>query len=147
MMPNGESWEPEISDVLPESDAQAIFEGLRDFNESVTPIDYRPLSVVIKNEAGEVIAGLTGKTFWNYLLVIYLWVAENHRGSGLGSRILKAAEQEAIRRGCNYAQLDTFSFQALPFYLRLGYEEFGKIDGFAGGHQRHYLRKVLRTEI
>tara|TARA_R110002096_G_scaffold200639_4_gene384647 strand:- start:6225 stop:6662 length:438 start_codon:yes stop_codon:yes gene_type:complete len=141
---SGDLLEPEVGDALPEREVEWIASRLREFNETVTPVDYRPLSVVIRNDAGQIIGGLTGKTFWNYLFVIILWVDENHRGSGIGSRLLEAAEQEAVTRGCGYVQLDTYSFQALPFYQRLGYEEFGRIDGFAGGHERSYLRKVLR---
>lgn len=144
---SGDQWSPEVSDALPDGEAEWIASCLREFNEAVTPVDYRPLSVVVRNDAGEIIGGLTGKTFWNYLFVIILWVDEKHRGSGIGSKILTAAEQEAASRGCGYVQLDTYSFQALPFYQRLGYEEYGRLDGFTGGHERYYLRKVLRANM
>ena len=52
-------------------------------------------------------------------------------------------EAEAIRRGCKGAYLDTFSYQARPFYEKLGYEVFGTLDDYPTGHQRFYMRKRL----
>ena len=49
---------------------------------------------------------------------------------------MQAMEAEAIRRGCRGAYLDTFSYQARPFYERLGYEVFGTLDDYPAGHQR-----------
>jgi ribosomal protein S18 acetylase RimI-like enzyme len=48
------------------------------------------------------------------------------------------AETEARRRGCERALLD---FQALGFYQKLGYIEFGRLSGFSGKHDRYYLYK------
>jgi hypothetical protein len=52
-------------------------------------------------------------------------------------------EAEAIRRGCHGAFLDTFSYQARPFYEKLGYEVFGTLEDYPPGHQRFYMRKRL----
>lgn len=39
-----------------------------------------------------------------------------------------------------------FSFQALPFYQKQGYEIFGTLDRFPDAHQRYFLRKTLVVE-
>lgn len=89
------------------------------------------------------IGGLTGKTYWNYLDIEYLWVDETVRGEGLGSRIIKLAETEAKQRGCLYSILDTYAFQAIDFYLKQGYGQFGQLQEFHGKYDRYYLRKQL----
>ena len=88
------------------------------------------------------LAGFPGN-YWNYLEVSFLWVHEQHRGFGHATALMSAAEAEALRRGCFNVVLDTFSFQALGFYKKLGYEEFGQLSRFTGGHVRHYLYKSL----
>ena len=65
------------------------------------------------------------------------------RGTGLGRKVLGAIEDEGRRRGCSHVQLDTFEFQALGFYQRRGYSEYGTLDGFAADATRHYLHKVI----
>lgn len=66
------------------------------------------------------------------------------RGQGYGTKLMAAAEAEARRRGCRDAYLDTFSFQARPFYERCGYEVFGTLEDFPTGHQRFVMRKSLQ---
>jgi GNAT superfamily N-acetyltransferase len=56
---------------------------------------------------------------------------------------MDAAEKEARARGCERVFLDTLSFQALEFYTKRGYAEFGRLSGFSGKHDRHYLYKHL----
>ena len=41
--------------------------------------------------------------------------------------------------------LDTLSFQARPFYEKLGYRVYGQLEDFpaGSGHTRYYLTKTL----
>lgn len=41
------------------------------------------------------------------------------------------------------AALDTFEYQARPFYEKLGYQLFGTLDGYPPGYRQFYLRKRL----
>jgi ribosomal protein S18 acetylase RimI-like enzyme len=75
-----------------------------------------------------------------------LYVPDLLRGQGFGSRLLRQAEEEASRRGCTGAWLDTFSFQAPDFYRRRGYTVFGAIEDYPPGHRRYFLRKSLTVE-
>lgn len=47
----------------------------------------------------------------------------------------------ASDRGCTRAHVDTFSYQAKPFYERHGYEVFAVLDDDPPGHERIFLRK------
>jgi ribosomal protein S18 acetylase RimI-like enzyme len=115
----------------------------RAYNAAFMPNDVQALCVFARTDDGEIVGGLTGKTYWNYLEVSFLWVHEQHRGFGHATALMSAAEAEALRRGCFNVVLDTFSFQALGFYKKLGYEEFGQLSRFTGGHVRHFLYKSL----
>jgi GNAT superfamily N-acetyltransferase len=79
------------------------------------------LSVVAHDATGTLLGGLLGHTNLSWLFVAALWVVESHRQRGFGAAILAAGEAEAGRRGCIGVYLDTYSFQAKPFYERLGY--------------------------
>jgi GNAT superfamily N-acetyltransferase len=116
---------------------------LRAFNRRhAPPPSFLPLTLAAR--AGvELVGGLVGETGWEWLHVDLLWVEERHRGQGIGRRLLQAAEAEAARRGCRHVHLDTFDYQARPFYERQGYVLFGEQDDYPPGHRRFFLRKPL----
>jgi Acetyltransferases len=108
------------------------------------PPELRPLVVVLSDpDTGSVVGGLWGRTSWAFLVVELLFVPEACRGQGIGARLLQTAEEEAMRRGCHGAWLDTFSFQAPEFYRRQGYTLFGTIENYPPGYARHFFRKHL----
>ena len=63
------------------------------------------------------------------------------RGKSYGTRLLLSAQDYARERDAVGATLETYSFQARPFYQRLGYELCGSIDGYPPGHTKFFLRK------
>ena len=67
----------------------------------------------------------------------------DQRGSGLGTRLLAAAEQEIRRRGCGQVALSTHSFQAPGFYARFGYQECGRTPAYPRGYDQIHLVKRL----
>jgi hypothetical protein len=52
-------------------------------------------------------------------------------------------ENEAVKLECKYAYLDTFSFEARPFYEKHGYELFATLDNYPEGYSKHFLKKKL----
>jgi GNAT superfamily N-acetyltransferase len=125
-------------------EVQFIENGLRTFNlQYAPPENYQRLAVLLHGPGGQLMGGILGNTWWNWLRIDILWVDKTVRYQGWGTRLMQAAEAEAIRRGCHHAFLDTMSFQALPFYLRLGYTIFGQLDDLPLGHSRYFLQKEL----
>ena len=134
----------EIATDPDERDVEAIREGLTAFNERHTaPDGYAPLTAFVRDDDGAVCGGLHGETFWQWLHVSIVWVAEPHRGRGLGSELLRLAEQEAVGRGCIGAFLDTLSFHATGFYTKHGYTQWGEITDLPPGHARVFFQKCL----
>ena len=103
-----------------------------------------PIGVFLEDEADRKLAGLTGETFGNWLCIKYLWVSESRRGQGVGSRLLAAAEQEALRRGAKNVFLDTFSFQAPGFYRKHGYQEVFRLAELPyTGYRAYFIKKLM----
>ena len=138
---------PEIdfTDAPDSAAREPILRALIAYSEAQSrPMDSRPVAALLKDpRSGAVIGGLWGRTAWGWLHMDTLYVPDALRRSGLGSRLVRMAEDEAIRRGCRGAWLDTFSFQARGFYESLGYRVFGTIDDQPPGHARHFLQKAL----
>ncbi len=102
-----------------------------------------PLAIFIEDENGKRIGGISGQTYGKWLSIDYLWVADQARRLKLGSHLLKTMEEEAKKRGCLYAQLDTFSFQARPFYEKQGYHLQMTLLHYPEIHERYYLIKTF----
>jgi GNAT superfamily N-acetyltransferase len=133
-----------VQDDLDPEDVEVVFQGLRAFNAGhAGPSDRKRLAVFLRGPDGRVAGGLVGETAWRWLYVDAFWIDEALRGQGHGRAMLGAAEERARARGCANAYLDTFDFQALPFYRKEGYELFGTLEGFPPGHRRYFLKKAL----
>jgi GNAT superfamily N-acetyltransferase len=114
------------------------------FNGAATGYtDGRLLCVTARGDDGGLHAGLYGWTWGGCGYVDLVWVRGDRRGSGLGTRLLAAAEDEIRRRGCGQVVLSTHSFQAPGFYARLGYSESGRTPDYPRGHDHIHLVKRL----
>ena len=134
------SFEPDASDA----DQKIVQQGLSAYNFGhISDYRPRPINFFLRDDAGTIQGGIVGRTIWNWLEIKWLWIAEAYRGKGHGTALLLAAEDEARKDHCRNAMLDTLSFQARPFYEKLGYVVFGECDDYTGGHKRYYMRKKL----
>ncbi len=135
-------WNIEISDVASLEDETKLRDALYEFNVEATGFrDGRRLSCFVYED--QLIAGIDGFTWGSYARIELLWVAESHRGRGLGSRLLAAAEDEARTRGCSTIVLETHSFQAPNLYRKLGYVAVGTTTDTPKGHTQTVFQKAL----
>jgi GNAT superfamily N-acetyltransferase len=135
-----------VDDNPSPDDLCAIQDGLTRHALPVTLVaGFRRVAVMARDEQATLIGGVVAAINWNWLHVSLLWVSEPHRHSGLGTRLMDEIEEVAARRGCTHAHLDTFSYQARPFYERRGYEMFAALDDYPPGQQRFFMKKRLRA--
>ena len=133
-----------ITDDGNERDINDIHGMLKEYNLSRREASANvPIGVFFEDETGRMLAGLTGETFGNWLCIKFLFVSEQLRGQGIGSELLETAESEAMQRGCRYAFVDTFSFQAPAFYKKHGYREVFTLEEYPYTEKRHYYTKEL----
>lgn len=88
------------------------------------------------------VGGLFGEVGRGWLHIDILWVNESRRHRGLGGKLLGRAEAEALAVGVDRGYLETTSFQARPFYEKLGYEVFAQLEDQPPGHTCHYLKRI-----
>ncbi len=104
--------------------SQEIGNLIRVYNRSKREeAESEPLNLYVEDEKGNLLAGLIAETFGNWLEIEYLFVKEELRGQGIGSKLLQQAESEAKNRNCCFAFVNTYQFQAPDFYQKHGYKE------------------------
>ena len=125
-----------------EADVSAVVDGLRTYNIGIIgdPREQK-VQIFLRDDADAVVGGLLGHIRWRWLYVSKLWIDATLRGEGHGARILERAEDLARTAGCIGSYLDTFEYQARPFYEKNGYALFGTLDGYPPGYCQFYLSK------
>jgi len=125
-MPNDQS-----RDVLSDREratAQRLIDEINEFNLKATGIaEFHEMLTVETDDDGELLAGVYGWSWGGTCWIEALWVREDARRRGVGSRLLAAAAKEARRLGCAQLALDTHTFQARSFYERHGFEAVGEL--------------------
>ena len=124
--------------------SQVIGNLIRSYNRSKREVaESEPLNLYVEDEHGEIMAGLVAETFGNWLDIEYLFVKEDLRGQGIGSKLLQQAESEAKNRNCRYVFVNTYQFQAPAFYQKYGYKEVFTLKDYPYTGQRYYYQKDL----
>ena len=102
------------------------------------------LTFFLRDKEGLIVGGVHGNySKFGWLYISTLWVSERVRGSDYGTQLMKHIEGEAIKAGCINAYLDTFSFQAKPFYEKHGYKVKMTLVAHPVSCERYYLTKKL----
>jgi len=124
-----------------------LAERIYEFNSKATGyFDGESFGAAQRDESGTILAGVSGFTWGGCCFVSYLWVAEEHRGKGLGGAMLHAFEKNAIDKGCKLAFLSSHSFQSPGFYKRMGYVEQASIRDYPVGHTDIFFSKRLAPD-
>ena len=89
------------------------------------------------------IGAIAGYSWAGMAEIRQLWVAENHRGRGLGRTLLEASIAEAITRRCQSLWALSYSFQAPRLYEKCGFERVAELTGWPPGHAHIVLRRRL----
>ncbi|MBX4953335.1 GNAT family N-acetyltransferase [Rhizobium binae] len=141
-----------VLEILPngptDEERDKVLELLLDFNDLHTAhlLERPHLGIVLKDpNTAEIIGGLYAADEYNWLFIKYLIVPSALRGKGFGTRLMNEAERIARERAYLGIFLDTFDFQAKSFYLKLGFEQFGELEGDDQTPRRFFLKKVLSS--
>jgi GNAT superfamily N-acetyltransferase len=131
----------------PDALTRFVTESLGSYNIAATGQEsWYPVGFFLKSGRNEWLGGLLGNIWGGWLHVSHLWLAAPARRHGHGTRLLQAAERYAVERGCWAAALETHSYEARPFYEKLGYEVFAVLEDYPPGHTKFYLRKQLAAK-
>jgi GNAT superfamily N-acetyltransferase len=127
-------------------DLAVLRRGVHDYNTAITGWhDFRPIILVLRDRAGHVQGGLAAYVWGGWLQIEYVWISEPYRRQGWGSSLIETAEATGWSAGARHAYVETFSFQARPFYERHGYRVVGELTDFPPNESYYLMRKDLSS--
>ena len=133
-------------EISPE-DKKVVCDSLYGYNVTVTNgLLQQPdiwVSLVLKDEFGQVWGGVFCDTYLNCLYIDVLWIDDRYRGQGYGQALMADVERKAREAGCTFAHTSTFSYQSPDFYQRIGYQIYAVLDDFPDGIKEYFLKKKL----
>jgi ribosomal protein S18 acetylase RimI-like enzyme len=134
-------------DLYPSKDAEAVIrQGITTHAYAAIGLpekEWSPHNVFLRDGDGEVLGGVLGNTWGDWMYIAYVWVDRSLRGKGHATKLMAAAEEHAVAKRCREVFLDTFSFQARPLYEKLSYQIFGEEKDHPKGHSHYLLKKRL----
>ena len=129
----------------PSDEEKAYLENkVNQFNINLTGIPFGGETAVLAHDMEDrVIGGAYGYQWGDAFTVEFVWLEPEWRGKDIGTQLMLTMEQYAAEHGCKQLFLDTHSFQAIDFYLKLGYAVFGILENFPTPYTRYFLKKNL----
>lgn len=95
-------------------------------------------------DSGKFIGGIVLRCQYDTAHVGSLAVDPNYRGLKIGSRLIQEAEAYLDAIQVHTVTLSTLNYQALGFYLKLGYQLHGQLDDLpTRGMTKYFLYKRL----
>lgn len=142
---NKDEIKKEVTYSPTEQQLATIYEGLVEFNKAALPdLNEKKWGCFIRDKTGKISGGLTASIFIDRMQINYLWLSEDLRGQGHGSRLLDQAIGEAKSLGLSKVFIETLSFQAPQFYERHGFREIGRFHHYVkDGVDRIFFEKNL----
>lgn len=116
---------------------------LQDYNEPYWEIRERNKYRIAIKENDCLSGGVVFTLFGEWLEIDYFCIHPNERAKGLGTKLLAEVEKYAISKGCKKAALNTFNFQAKPFYEKNGYEVKYVQKNYPKDNVKYFMEKEL----
>jgi GNAT superfamily N-acetyltransferase len=123
---------------------RGLYAGMRAFNAAATGIGAaHKITAAVRGGDGALHGGVIGRLAGDSVYMEIVWNDDTVRGTGVGREMMLLVEDRARELGAREAWLYTMSFQAKPFYEKLGYAQFAELPWLEGKYARHFMRKDL----
>jgi GNAT superfamily N-acetyltransferase len=103
-----------------------------------------PFAFFVNDEKNQIIAGCNGSVIFGSIYTDQLWVHPEHRGKGLGHKLMAQVHDYGRENQCAMATVATMSFQgAKAFYEKLGYVVDFERAGYTQNSSCIFLKRSL----
>lgn len=134
------------TDDLTAAQVDALEDRLYAYNAQATDRDdAHGIGFVVESQSEGLLGAAAGYSWAGVAELQQLWVADAHRGQGLGRQLLDAFIGAAAARGARRVFLATYDFQAPEFYERAGFVRIAELVDWPEGHSNIIRRLDLSS--
>lgn len=128
---------------LPNEMKQKVVHGLN--HQAAQKKDLTPMApfAFIAYEKDSAVGSLSGFTIYGSAYVDLLYVEEGYRGQSVGLQLMQHFENWARTQPIKFLTLNTFDFEARPFYEKLGYRVEFERHGYDSQSTLYFMIKNL----
>src|SRR3990167_435149 len=123
-------------------DTQILCDGISEnakIKKGHKPVSF--FAFFIRDEFGNIVGGCNGDICYGCFFVGQLWMKETLRHQGYGTKLMQLAENHAKENHCNFIAVNTFDWEGLDFYKKLGFHVEFERHGFCKDSVFYFLRK------
>lgn len=125
---------------------KVIQQGLSAYNRSKVGDGQTKAFAVSVRDGGSIKGGATARLWHGWVYVDLLWIDDSLRGEALGTEVMTMVEAQARKLGARGVHLNTHTWQARPFYEKLGYRVVGELPDYPPGNSCYILAKRLSDQ-
>lgn len=120
---------------------------LQAYNQPFWEVKEKNKFAITAKDGESLKGGMVFTIFGQWVELDFFWIDPEHRNRGLGKAILRRAESYSISKGCHKAFATTLSFQAKPFYEKMGYRVVYAQENYPLSSTRFFMEKILDQEV
>ncbi|HAT4455398.1 TPA: GNAT family N-acetyltransferase [Legionella pneumophila] len=123
-------------------DVQILTNGIKGYAKQQRGFDSLDFfACFIRDADNSIVGGCSGGTLYGGLHIDNLWVSEQMRHQGWGTKLMQAALKYGSKKGCAFATVNTMDWEAIEFYKKLGFKLEFERHGFQKNSVFYFLRK------
>ncbi|HYC01764.1 MAG TPA: GNAT family N-acetyltransferase [Azospirillaceae bacterium] len=133
----------ELTDAPAKADMDRLDDGLTEHWQAAVGNSYGDVGTYARDDAGALVGGINAIRDARWWIILEGWVEPEHRGRGLGSRLLAALEEAARAAGAESVSAIPYEWQGPHFLMDRGYAQVTHIPDAVMGRPRWFVRKEL----
>ena len=132
-----------VKEDVSQEKSKILLDGLNANSKEKRDLDPIDLFGFYVKDGNKIIGGIQGIVMYGSVWIQLLWLSKNIRNKGYGKKMMQEVENFTKEKKCKMILVETFDFEALDFYKKLGFKVDFKREGFFKNCIFYYLRKII----
>lgn len=103
----------------------------------------KPFAFFLYDDDNSIVGGCSGTFYYGCAYIDRIWIEKQYRNIGYGTKLMQAAEEQALANNCKFSILEMMDWGPLEFYKKQGYSIESELHGYHNNSTLYRMRKEL----